>query len=118
MGTDVELLALFAGLHLIGMGLAAGLLVMFMRTSSTRAWSPPDEDGGSGGGSDRIGPRRPPSPDGGGLPLADAVPARVRLRQRQRLADLLPGTPRRPAHAPAPQHAPAISTRPRGRSAG
>ena len=116
MGTDAELLALFAALHLIGMGLAASLLVMFMRSSSTRAWTPPDEDGGNGGGSDRIAPRRPSDPDGGGIPLDDAVPARVRLRQRQRLADLLPGAARRPAHAP--EHAPAISTRPRGRSAG
>jgi hypothetical protein len=116
VGTDVELLALFAALHLIGMGLAAALLVMFMRSSSAHPWSPPEEDGGDGGGSDRTGPRRPSTPGGGGIPLADAVPARVRLRQRQRLADLLPGAARRPAHAP--EHAPAISTRPRGRSAG
>jgi len=117
VGTDVELLALFAALHLIGMGLAASLLVMFMRSSSVRAWSPPDEDSGNGGGSDRIGPRRPsPSPDGGGIPLADAVPARVRMRGPERLADRLPGVQRRPGHSPEP--APAISTRPRGRSAG
>jgi hypothetical protein len=95
-------MALFAALHLIGMALAAGLLVMFLRSDSATVWRPPeDEGGGGGGGSDRLSPRRPSGPDGGGLPLPDARPARVRLRGRGRLADLLPSHDRRPAHAPS-----------------
>lgn len=94
-------MALFAALHLIGLCLAAGLLVMFMRSDSATAWRPPEDEGGGGGGSDRLPPRRPSGPDGGGIPLPDAQPARARLRGGGRLADLLPRPERRPAHAPA-----------------
>jgi hypothetical protein len=96
----VELMVLFGVLHLIGLGLAAFLLVMFLRSETTQAWSPPDDDGGGGGGNDRLRPRRPPGPDPGGLPLPDAVAARVRLREPVRLGDLLPAPERRPAHPP------------------
>ena len=61
---------------------------------------------GGGGGTppEPVTPVKPRS--GGDLPLADAVPARVRLRDEQlRLGELRPRTPRRPAHAPG--HAPA-----------
>src|SRR5215210_644199 len=88
------------------MGLAAVLLVMFMRSDSVTVWSPPDEEGGGGGGNDRVPPRRPPGPSGGGLPLDDAGPARVRLREPWRLADLLPARERRPSHAPGRAPAP------------
>ena len=62
--------------------------------------------GGRGGGT----PPEPVTPvpprSGGGVPLPDAVPARVRLRDEQlALGELRPRTPRRPAHAPG--HAPA-----------
>jgi hypothetical protein len=101
VGADAKLMALFAALHLIGMALAAGLLVMFMRSDNATVWRPPeDEGGGGGGGSDRLPPCRPSGPDGGGLPLPDALPARVRLRDGGRLADLMPRPDRRPAHAP------------------
>jgi hypothetical protein len=105
VGTDAKLIMLFAVLHLVGMGLAGVLLVMFMRSDTTTAWPRHDDDGGGGGGNDRVPPRAPPGPDGGGLPLDDARPARVRLREPGRLADRLPTPPRRPAHAP--QRAPA-----------
>ncbi len=102
-------MALFAGLHLLGMGLAAILLVMFMRSDSARTWSPPEDEGGGGGGNDRVPPRSRPGPGGGGLPLPDAPPARVRLREPVRLADLLDQPERRPAHPPrrSPQRTPA-----------
>jgi len=41
-----------------------------------------------------------PSPSGDGLPLPDAAPSGVRLREPARLADALPRPARRPAHAP------------------
>ena len=62
--------------------------------------------GGPGGGTspEPVAPVAPRS--GGGVPLPDAVPARVRLRDEQlRLGELRPRGPRRPAHAPG--HAPA-----------
>ena len=47
-----------------------------------------------------------PAPSGGGLPLPDAVPASVRLREPGRLSDHHPRRPRRPDHAPEPQRTP------------
>jgi hypothetical protein len=100
MRPDVELIVLFAGLHLIGLALAALLLVMFVRSDTVRTWSPPEDEGGAGGGNDRVVPRPRSGPDGGGLPLPDAEPARVRLRGPGRLADARRQPDRRPAHAP------------------
>ena len=96
----MELMVLFGVLHLIGLGLAAFLLIMFVRSEATQSWAPPDDEGGDGGGNDRVRPRRPPGTDPGGLPLPDAVAARVRLREPARLGDVLPGPERRPAHPP------------------
>ena len=101
---------LFTALHVVGLGIVTTLLVMFLRADTTRVWSPPDDsDGSDGGGNDRLGPRSRPGPGGGGLPLPDALPARVRLRDHSRLADLLPAPVRRPAHEPAraPRRVPA-----------
>jgi hypothetical protein len=99
---DAELVLLFTILHVIALGLVTGLLVMFLRSDTSRAWSPPDDgDGGEGGGNDRLGPNVTPGPGGGGLPLPDSLPARVRLRDHTRLADLLPSPVRRPAREPS-----------------
>jgi hypothetical protein len=55
-------------------------------------------DGGGGSGPPPIGPRGRP---GGGIPLPDAVQARVRLRSgHERLADLVRRRDRRPAREP------------------
>src|SRR5579871_2686174 len=76
-----------------------------------RRGAPPDasdeDPGGGGGGPGPPSPPRPSAPPGGGLPLPDAVPARVRLRGHERLADLLPPRARRRAREPAriPTHA-------------
>ena len=101
MGTDAKLILLFAVLHLVGMGLAGVLLVMFMRSDTMTAWPRRDDDGGGGGGNDRVPPGAPPGPSGGRLPLEDARPARVRLREPGRLADRVARPRRRPAHTPA-----------------
>jgi hypothetical protein len=103
MAADAELMLLFAGLHVIGLALVALLLVMFLRSETVTPWTPPeDENGGDGGGNDRLGPLRPGGPQGGGLPLPDAVPPRVRLRDHRRLADLLPTPQRRAPREPMP----------------
>jgi hypothetical protein len=71
-----------------------------------RSWrpGPPDADPGDGWGR---GPKEPPrdSPLGpsGGVPLDDAVPARVRLRGAARLADMLPPLSRRRVREPERQ---------------
>jgi hypothetical protein len=92
--------------------IATGIVVALIQ----RSWkpSPPDPDPGDGPGWGR-GPKRPrPDPPPGpvgGIPLDDARPARVRLRESARLADLLPPRPRRgvrePERRPARERTPA-----------
>jgi hypothetical protein len=71
-----------------------------------RSWraGPPDSDPGDGWSR---GPKEPPSDSplgpSGGIPLDDAVPARVRLRRAARLADMLPPRSRRQVREPERQ---------------
>ena len=102
MASDAELVLLFTALHVVGLALMTALLVLFLRSDTSRTWGPPEDgEGGDGGGNDRLGPRSRPGPGGGGLPLPDAIPARVRLRDHRRLADLLPTPSRRPSREPS-----------------
>jgi hypothetical protein len=106
MADETLLVAVLGGLHLLGMGFAVLLLLPCLRDETLPR--PParheDEDEGGGGGNDRLRPAPPRGPRPGGIPLPDARPARVRLRDGSRLADLLPRVERRPAHpvTPAP----------------
>lgn len=101
MSGDLKLVLVFVGLHLAGFLMIGVLFVMFLRSETTQAWRPPDDDDSDGGGgSDRIPPSAPDKPRPGGLPLPDAVPARVRLREPARLADLIPPPARRPVPEP------------------
>lgn len=103
MADETLLVALLGGLHLIGFGFAALLLLPLLRDERIAPIARPEEDDEQGGGNDRLGPVVPHGPRPGGIPLPDAVPARVRLREPGRLADLLPVPPRRRReHAPAP----------------
>jgi hypothetical protein len=101
MAADVKLVLVFVGLHLVGFLMIGLLVLMFLRSETPDGWNPPDEDeNDGGGGSDRVPPVAPDKPRPGGLPLPDAVPARVRLREPARLADVLPQRERRPAREP------------------
>jgi len=108
MAQDTLLVVLLGGLHLLGLGFAGLMLLPVLRDEQVPPIAHPggNEDD-EGGGSDRLGPLAPSGPRDGGLPLRDAVPARVRLREPARLADLLPEPARRPEHAPAPVRSPA-----------
>lgn len=103
MAGDVELMLLVAGMHLLALVCAAALILPALRNGPDL---PPRRDGGSDDGWGR-GPRRPPTaPEDaprGGLPLPDALPASVRLRDHRRLGDLLPRRERRPAREPERQ---------------
>jgi hypothetical protein len=98
MSGDAAMLAMIAGMHLLGLLCAAALLVPALRGPQV----PPPQDGGSGGGGGRR-PEEPPAPSRprGGVPLPDAIPARVRLRDHRRLTERLPRHERRPAREPA-----------------
>jgi hypothetical protein len=99
---DAELVVLLAGLHILGFAFAAVLFAVLIRSDNASSWSSDDEDDG-GGGNDRPARPRPEGPHGGGLPLPDAVPAAMRLRGHERLADTHPRPPRRAPREPAPQ---------------
>jgi hypothetical protein len=100
---EAQLLALIFGFHLLAMICVAVLLLPALLDKAGSDWpirdDGPADDGGSG--NDRL----PPRPDGvrprGGLPLPDAEPARVRLRDERKLAEVLPRHERRPAREPA-----------------
>src|SRR5690242_13618557 len=99
MSGETQLLLMVAGVHLLGLACVAILLLPALRDSPG---TPPPSDSGSDDGWGR-GPRQPPkpsSPPGGGIPLPDAVAARVRLRDHARLADHRPRPERRPAREP------------------
>ncbi len=97
MSSAAQLVLMVGGMHLLALIGAVLLILPALRDRP----EPPQPPGGSdgGGGLRRPSPESPVSPRGG-LPLPDAVPARVRLRGPARLADLLPRRQRRPAREP------------------
>ncbi|MDQ6749965.1 MAG: hypothetical protein M3Z33_04335 [Actinomycetota bacterium] len=110
MAGDAKLVLLMAGLHLVGLVFVAVLLLMFLRSDTTARYRPPDDPGGGGGGgNDRLTPRDLNGPSGDGVPLPDAAPARVRLRDHSRLSERLPRPDRRRSDEPerAPRRLPA-----------
>ena len=94
---DTGLLVLLALLHLFALAAGAALLLLALGVHDRypRRDDEGGDGGGGGGGSDDDHPLPPPSRPAGGPPLSEAQPARVRLRGRERLADLLPRPPRR-----------------------
>jgi hypothetical protein len=99
MSGDAQLVLMIAGMHLLGLLCAAALILPALRD---RPETPPGSDGGSGGGGGRgpSDPLAPPTGPGGGLPLPDATPADVRLRDHHQLGDFQPRRDRRPAREP------------------
>lgn len=94
---------IIGGLHLLGLACVAVLMIPALRDGpGLPPWNPDSgSDDGWGHGPEK--PPKPPEPPRGGIPLDDAIPARVRLRDHRRLADLLPPRERRPAREPSPQ---------------
>jgi hypothetical protein len=103
MERDAELILIFGALHIVVLALATMLLLMSFRQGTDDDLGP--DDGGGGGGPE-LQPAAPRRPSGGGVPLPDAVPARVRLREPARLGDLVGAPPRRPAREPRPARTP------------
>jgi hypothetical protein len=90
---EVLALALTVLVHVIGMAaLVWALLLDDDNRPDWRGWWPGDDDQ----------PPAPPPPTGprDGLPLSDAEPSKVRMREPGRLADAHSRPARRPAHAP------------------
>jgi hypothetical protein len=100
MSGDAQLMLMIAGMHLLGLICAAVLILPALREGPELPpnHSDPGSDGGWGRGPNR--PPTPPEPPRGGIPLPDAEPARVRLRDHRRLSEQLPGRERRPVREP------------------
>jgi hypothetical protein len=98
MSGDVQLMLIIAGVHALGLACVAVLMIPALREPPD---SPPHSDSDDGWGRGPRQPPKPPEPPRGGIPLPDALPARVRLRDHRRLAELLPRRERRPAREPA-----------------
>jgi hypothetical protein len=95
-----QVILLVVGMHLLALACAGVLIVHAAKTAPTVPWRAPEGGSDDGPGNSRRGPLTPPDVPGGGLPLPDAEPARVRLRDHRRLADLTPPRERRPAREP------------------
>ncbi len=98
----MQLVLWIAGVHLLGLVCVAVLLFPALRDNPLGPEHRPDSDGEDGGWGRR--PKTPPTkptPPRGGIPLPDAVPARVRLREPGRISERLPDRQRRPAREPA-----------------
>ncbi len=102
MSGDTQLVLWIAGVHLLGLLAVAVLLLPALRDAPAPPGKRGDSDGDDGWGRGPTPPPDPPAPPSGGIPLTDADPARVRLREPGRLADRIPSRPRRPVHDPAP----------------
>ena len=101
MTGDVELMLMIAGMHLLGLLCAAALILPALRNGpDLRPRSDGESDDGWGHGPPGP-PTTPSDAPRGGLPLPDAIPASVRLRDHRRLGDLVPRRERRPAREPA-----------------
>jgi hypothetical protein len=91
------------GVHLLALGCVAVLMIPALRDGSVGPTRRSDSDSDEGRGNDRRRPRDPSDKPRGGIPLPDAQPARVRLREHGKLHERLPARVRRPAREPAPQ---------------
>ncbi|MGH2831262.1 MAG: hypothetical protein ACRDK2_00665 [Solirubrobacteraceae bacterium] len=90
---DTKVIVMFALLH--GTAMALGTVMMVVAARGGQERCPDDSEDFGGDGGQPPGPRPTPEPRGGGLPLPDAQPARVRLREPVHRGGLWVHPPRR-----------------------
>jgi len=100
MSGDAQLMLMIAGMHLLGLVCAAVLILPALRDSPDLPPYRPDGGSDDGWGRGPEGPPEPPPPPKGGIPLPDAEPAHVRLRDHRKLSERLPRRERRPSREP------------------
>src|ERR1700733_13343363 len=82
MSSDAQVLLWIAGVHLLGLGCVAILLIPALRDAPATPKRQSDGEGDDGGwGRGPKLPPTPPAPPRGGIPLSDAEQSRVRLRE-------------------------------------
>lgn len=97
----------FLGWFVVAVALLGAALIGLFVSSPGRSDSDPNE----GGGGPPRPPPTPPNPPPRDLPLGDANPARVRLRDDRRLSKRLPARGRRRAREPVPGPVPRSPTK-------
>lgn len=100
MTGEGQLLLWIAGVHLLGLALVAALMIPALRDHPDGPGGQSDADSDDGWGNNPRGPHDPPRVPGGGIPLPDAQPSSVRLRDHRRLTDHRSGRGRRPVREP------------------
>jgi hypothetical protein len=100
MSGDAQLMLMIAGMHLLGLVCAAVLIIPALRDNPELPPGRPDSGSDDGWGRGPGKPPKAPEPPRGGIPLLDADPARVRLRDHRTLREHLPRPERRPAREP------------------
>lgn len=98
MSPGDQLVLMIGGMHVLALLFAFMLIVPALRDRPEPPRRP--GSGSDGGGGQRVPPSPTPPSGPGDVPLPDASPARVRLREPGRLAELLPRPARRPSREP------------------
>mgnify|MGYP001243337701 CR=1 FL=1 len=99
-GDSQLILLMIAGVHLLGLACVAVLMVTALRANPDDPPHSTNSDGDDGRGNKPRQPRAPSGQPRGGIPLPDAEPALVRLRDHTRLGDHLPRRERRTVREP------------------
>lgn len=100
MSAGYQLLLMIAGMHVLGLLCVAVLMVLAFRQPPGDDRRPFDPGSDDGWGNEPREPHRPYDRPWGGIPLPDAEPATVRLRDERKLGDLRPDRDRRPVREP------------------
>lgn len=100
--SSAALMLWILGVHILGLGCVAFLMWPALKDNAASDHHS-DGDGDDGWGRRPKAPPPPPQRPRGGIPLPDAEPASVRLRDHNRLGDHLPRRERRPAREPGRQ---------------
>jgi hypothetical protein len=98
--SELQLLLWLTAVHFVGFICIGLLMIPVLRHDDDTG---ADQDsGGADDGWGNLPAKRPDSGNrpGGGLPLPDAEPSRIRLRQPGRISEQLPGFERRPVREP------------------
>ena len=100
MSGDYQLLLMIAVMHLLGLACVVVLIVVAMREHDDDMRGHGETGSDDGWGNEPRRPRQPSDRPWGGIPLPDAKPSRLRLRDHRKLLDLLPRRERRPSREP------------------
>jgi hypothetical protein len=99
-GDSQLILLMIAGVHLLGLACVAVLMFSALRERPAEPPQSSNNDSDDGRGNKPRLPRAPSGRPRGGIPLPDAEPGRIRLRDHRRFTDQLPRRARRPSREP------------------